>query len=130
LKLAASVIFAAVLFAAPASDQADTSGLAWLKLLDSGKYPDSWREASTYFRSRVPQKQWVTTVQGVRTPLGPLVSRYLAIATFTKTLSGAPDGRYALVQFQTSFQNKANAAEILTLIADGEKWRVAEYIIR
>ena len=130
MKAVFLLIFAALLFAAPVNDQASSSGEAWLKLIDSGKYADSWKEASAYFRSRVPEKTWISMVQGVRAPLGPLVSRSQPSVTFAKTLPGAPDGNYALMQFQTSFQKKANALETLTVMADGEQWRVAGYFIR
>jgi uncharacterized protein DUF4019 len=131
VKYFATLIFALVLFAAPANDQAAPSGVAWLKLIDSAKYADSWRDASTYFRSRVPEKQWVTMVQGVRAPLGALVSRkQRGNITFTPTLPGAPDGNYAVIVFDTAFQNKASAMEQLTVMADGEKWRAAGYFIR
>ena len=124
------LIFAAVLFAAPVNDQAAPSGEAWLNLVDSGKYADSWKEASAYFRSRVPEKTWVSMVQGVRVPLGQRTSRKLQNLTFTKTLPGAPDGSYAVMVFQTSFQNKASATEQLTVMADGDQWRAAGYFIR
>jgi hypothetical protein len=124
------LIFAALLFAAPVNDQAASSGEAWLKLVDGGKYADSWKETSSYFRSRVPQKTWVSMVQGVRAPLGPLVSRSQPSVTFAKTLPGAPDGNYALMQFQTSFQKKSSAVETLTMMADGDQWRTTGYFIR
>ena len=130
MKAVFLLIFAALLFAEPRNDQAVSSGEAWLKLVDGGKYADSWKEASSYFRSRVPEKTWVSMVQGVRAPLGSLVSRNPPSVAFTKTLPGAPDGNYALMQFQTSFQNKASGVETLTLMADGEKWRVAGYFIK
>ncbi len=130
MKYIASMIFAAALFAAPVNDQAAPRGVTWLKLIDGAKYADSWREASTYFRSRVPEKQWVTMVQGVRAPLGALVSRKQRSITFSTTLPGAPDGNYAVIVFDTSFQNKASATEQLTMMADGEKWRAAGYFIR
>ena len=124
------LIFSPLLFAAPVSDQAASSGEAWLRLIDSGKYADSWKEASTYFRSRIAEKTWVSMVQGVRAPLGTRTSRKLQNITFTKTLPGAPDGSYAVMVFQTSFQNKASAAEQLTVMADGDQWRAAGYFIR
>jgi Protein of unknown function (DUF4019) len=130
VKYIATVFFAAMLFAAPANDQAAPSGVAWLKLIDSAKYADSWREASTYFRSRVPEKQWVNMVQTVRAPVGALVSRKQRSVTFTTTMPGSPDGNYGVIVFDTSFQNKASAMEQLTVMADGEKWRVAGYFIR
>ena len=119
-----------MLFAAPLNDQAAPSGLAWLKLIDDSKYADSWKEASAYFRMNVSEKDWVVKVKGVRGPLGALVSRNVATTTFAKTLPGAPDGNYAVMTLQTSFQNKASAVETLTVMADGEKWRVAGYFIR
>ncbi len=130
MKAIIVLIFAAVLFAEPVSDQAASSGEAWLRLIDSGKYADSWKEASTYFRARITEKTWVSMVQGVRAPLGARTSRKLQNITFTKTLPGAPDGSYAVMVFQTSFQNKANAAEQLTVMADGDHWRAAGYFIR
>jgi hypothetical protein len=69
-------------------------------------------------------------VQGVRAPLGALVSRKQRRITFETTLPGAPDGNYAVIVFDTSFQNKASAMEQLTVMADGEKWRAAGYFIR
>jgi hypothetical protein len=130
VRVIAVLIFAAVLFAEPVSDQAAPSGEAWLRLIDNGKYADSWKEASTYFRSRITEKTWVSTVQGVRAPLGARTSRKLQNLTFTKTLPGAPDGSYAVMVFQTSFQNKASAAEQLTVMADVDQWRAAGYVIR
>ena len=124
------LIFAAALFAEPVNDQAAPSGEAWLRLIDSGKYADSWKEASTYFRARVSEKAWVTMVQGARSTFGTRLSRKLQNITFTKTLPGAPDGSYAVMVFQTSFQNKANAAEQLTVMADGDQWRAAGYFIK
>jgi hypothetical protein len=124
------MLFATVLSAVPANDQAAPSGMAWLKLIDETKYADSWRDASPYFRSRVPQKQWVDMVRSVRAPLGAVVSRKQRGITFTTTLPGAPDGNYAVIVFDTSFQNKASAMEQLTVMADGDKWRSAGYFIR
>ena len=130
MKIIAILMFAAVLFAAPVNDQAASSGEAWLQLIDNGKYADSWKEASTYFRSRITQKTWVTMVQGARSPLGARVSRKLQDLRFTNTLPGAPDGSYAVMVFQTSFQNKASAKEQLTVMADGDQWRAAGYFIQ
>jgi Protein of unknown function (DUF4019) len=130
VKAIVILMFAAALFAEPVSDQAGPSGEAWLRLIDNGKYADSWKEASSYFRSRVTEKTWISMVQGARAPLGARTSRKLLNLTFTKTLPGAPDGSYAVMVFQTSFQNKASAAEQLTVMADGDQWRAAGYFIK
>ncbi len=115
---------------AQSSGEASKSGEVWLALIDNQKYADSWSEASSYFRSRVPREQWVDMVKGVRAPLGSVKSRALKNATPTKSLPGAPDGEYTVLQYQTSYQNKANAMETLTLMNDSGKWRSAGYFIR
>jgi len=130
VKTAACMLVAIALFAAPLKDDAAASGMAWARLIDSGKYTYSWREASAFLRARIPEPQWVKMVQGSRAPLGALVSRKKRSVTFSSTLSGAPDGNYAIIVFDSSFENKASAMEQITLIADGDAWRVAGYFIR
>ena len=112
-------------------DLAQKSGEAWLALTDSGKYPESWQEASTAFKAAVTQDQWVSALTGVRTPLGKVLSRKLKNATYTKTLPGAPDGEYVVMQFTTSFENKKDSVETVTFTVDKDtKWRAAGYFIK
>lgn len=115
---------------AQSSGEASQRGEAWLALIDNQKYADSWSEASSYFRARVPRQQWIDMVKGVRAPLGSLKSRALKNTTTAKSLPGAPDGEYTVLQYETSYQNKANAVETLTLMNDSGKWRCAGYYIR
>ncbi len=130
MKRIAVLCLAAGLLAAQTNDQAAPSASAWLALVDGGKYADSWKEASSYFRMNVTEKDWESKIRGVRVPLGALVSRKQQNITFAKTLPGAPDGNYAVMQFQASFQNKANAVETMTVMSDSGKWRAAGYFIR
>jgi hypothetical protein len=111
-------------------NEAQPSGEAWLVLVDKGKYGESWSEASAFFRSRVPAQKWTEMVSGVREPLGAKTLRKLKSISFPTSLPGAPDGNYALIQFDASFARKANAVETLTLMEDAGKWRVAGYFIK
>ena len=110
---------------------AQKSAESWLALTDSGKFAESWDEASQLFKSAITRQQWTSTVKGVREPLGKVLSRKFKSATFTRTLPGVPDGDYVVVQFETSFEHKAAATETVTpmLEKDG-KWRVSGYYIR
>jgi uncharacterized protein DUF4019 len=78
----------------------------------------------------VPRDQWVGMVKGVRGPLGSVKSRDVKTVTPAKSLPGAPDGDYTVIQYQTSYQNKADAVETLTLVNDSGNWRCAGYFIR
>lgn len=110
---------------------AESAALAWLVLIDSGNYSASWTAASTSFRQHVPQSQWQTMAANARGPFGALKSRKLQSATFTRSVSGAPDGEYVIVKFVSSFENKASAVETVAPMVDADgTWRVSGYYIR
>lgn len=112
-------------------DAAKQSAETWLALVDSGKYADSWEQASQSFKTAITKDQWQSALQSVRDPLGKLMTRKLTSANYTKALPGAPDGEYVVIQYETSFANKASAVETIvpTLDKDG-KWRVSGYFIK
>jgi Protein of unknown function (DUF4019) len=104
---------------------------AWLSLIDSGNYSESWKEASIYFRGSVSEQSWVASLEAVRRPLGKLVSRDIAKTQESTSLPGAPDGRYVIMVFKTVFEQKKSAAETATFMLDKDrKWRAAGYFIK
>jgi len=112
-------------------DLAQTSAQSWLVLTDAGKYAESWQEGFALFKAAITQSRWADALTGVRTPLGKVLSRKLKSATYTRTLPGAPDGEYVVIQYDTSFENKKEAVETITPMLDKDgKWRVSGYFIR
>jgi hypothetical protein len=130
VALALSVITAI----AQDSDKEKTAVLAaekWLRMVDEGKYSESWQEAAEYLRNAINQEQWNRSLQAVRKPLGEVVSRQMQTATYTTSLPGAPDGEYVVIQFDTSFKNKKAAIETVTPMMDQDgTWRVSGYYIK
>jgi hypothetical protein len=58
-------------------------------------------------------------------------ARKVKSATFTRTLPGAPDGEYVVIQFESQFENKAAAIETVTPMHDKDGvWRVSGYFIK
>ena len=53
------------------------SAAAWLALVDSDKYAESWQDASQLFKTHVSKGQWQSAVKATRLPLGKLQSRKL-----------------------------------------------------
>ncbi len=103
----------------------------WLSLIDSGNYAGSWKEASGYFRGAVTEQSWVASLEGVRKPLGDVISRKVVRTQQAKTLPGAPDGRYVVMSFKTGFEQKKSAVETVTFMVDNDKrWRAAGYYIK
>lgn len=103
----------------------------WVKLIDDGRYNESWDSASLLFKRAVAREQWDQTLTRVRSPLGKLISRKRIFARYETSLPGAPDGEYVIIQFESSFERKKNAVETITPMRDGDgSWRVSGYYIK
>lgn len=137
-KMACFIILGLILapLAARAEDSAkqkagETAAERWLGIVDEGNYGESWKEAATLFRQAITQERWEQALQGVRKPLGKLISRQMTSRTYTTTLPGAPDGEYVVLKFETSFERKKSAVETVTSTLDKDgQWRVAGYFIK
>jgi len=130
--LALLLAFSAAVQAQQKPEQlAQQSSDAWLALVDSGKYADSWQEASQLFRAAITQEKWQDALRGTRDPLGKMLSRKLRSATYKTTLPGAPDGEYVVMQYDSCFEHKQSAVETVTPMLDKDgKWRVSGYYIK
>lgn len=103
----------------------------WLGLIDSGQYGKSWDEAASLFRNALSKDQWKQQVSSVRRPLGNVVSRELMAKQYYSSLPGAPDGKYVVIQYKTSFEHKGVAIETITPMLDQDgQWRVSGYYLK
>jgi hypothetical protein len=127
-----SLVFACFLHADSGAEKAAlTSSGAWLSLVDEGKYPESWDQAAEYFRNAVTKEQWLASLKAVRTPLGKVVVRKLKSKKYARSLPGAPDGEYVVIQYETQFEKKKSAIETVTPMLDKDgQWRVSGYYIK
>jgi hypothetical protein len=114
-----------------AEKAAITASGAWLSWVDEGNYAESWNQAAGLFKTAVTKEQWQNTVKAVRVPLGKVMVRKLKSKQYTKTLPGAPDGEYVVIQYETMFEKKQSAIEMVTPLLDKDgKWRVSGYYIK
>jgi hypothetical protein len=114
-----------------APNKAQNAAKSWLALVDAEKYGQSWDEGALLFRSAVMKAEWEKAARAARAPLGPMKSRTFKSANFTRSLPGAPDGEYVVIQFDSQFANKASAIETVTPMRDKDgTWRVAGYYVR
>jgi hypothetical protein len=115
----------------PAEKTAEASARAWLALVDDGKYGESWDAAAAVFRSAVSKAQWESALDGVRRPLGKVLSRKLRGAKPMTDLPGAPAGEYVVIQYDTSFADRASATETITPMKEKDgSWKVSGYYIK
>ncbi len=112
-------------------DAAQRQAEAWLALVDTGQYDASWDQAATYFQRSIPKERWRQAASAAREPLGKLVSRKVQARQYAEQLPGAPDGKYVVITFASSFEHKKSALETITPMLDGTRgWRVSGYFIK
>jgi hypothetical protein len=114
-----------------AENAARVSAEDWLVLVDGGNYDQSWDQTSAFFKTVVSQADWKKAAMGVRTPLGPVVSRKNKSCQYCTSLPDSPKGKYVVIQYDTVFEKRAGAVETVTprMEADGQ-WRVSGYYVK
>lgn len=111
-------------------DLAQKAAESWLALTDSGKFAESWDEASSAFKGVLTKDKWIGMLQRVRTPLGLRQSRKLQSADYKKDPPGAA-GEYVILKFDTSFEKLSSAVETVSMLLDKDaNWRAAGYLIK
>ena len=111
--------------AAPAEADIARSARDWLTLVDAGRWPESWRATGESFRALNTVEAWTRASEQARVPLGAMVSR----ADLSREWVPAPPYGYEMVKFRTSFANRPGVVETLTLVREGQAWRVVGYTI-
>lgn len=111
--------------------QAEEAALAWLALVDAGKFDETWDEASTSFQKAQKREEWSTGLGGARPAMGKLVSRTLHNHEVRQELPNLPPDKYVTVRFASVFENHKDGAESVTLVRDGERgFRMVSYLLR
>lgn len=130
--LLCALILSSVSLGQPGAEKAATEAANhWLIVVDSGNYAASWQSAAPAFKAAVSKEQWAQMLQASRAPLGKLILRTVKSANYKTSLPGAPDGKYVVIQYESSFEHKKSAIETVTpsLGEDGQ-WRASGYFIR
>ena len=136
IAIAASMLLASSAFAQEDQQeqqvsQARAAAASWLVLMDAGQYAATWTQSASAFQSAVTQEKWQTAAAQVRSPLGAVTTRTFKQAQFTRTLPNAPAGEYVVIQYDTTFANRAGLVETITPMRDKDgTWRVSGYFIR
>ncbi|MDR6626366.1 DUF4019 domain-containing protein [Caulobacter segnis] len=115
----------------PASDKAGVEfARSWAKLLDDKRWADSWKTSGAFFQSQIDEARWTETARTLRQSLGAAGSRLVKNVSSARSLPGVPDGDYKIIQFATTFANKADAVETVVLARESGDWKIYGYFIR
>ena len=92
----------------------------WLVLGDQGRWKDGWLATATSFRKLNTAERWAAVAEKVRLPLGAVVSR----TALSQESVPAPPAGVEVVKFRTSFTNRADVIETVSLAREGSDWKV------
>jgi hypothetical protein len=113
------------------SDVPEKTAEKWLKLVDDHKFRQSWKESAVSLQKTVPEDRWRQVMGTVRDALGAPGARKFLTVKLRAKLPGLPEGHYAIVQFETTFEGKADAVETVYLENPSEDvWKVCGYYVR
>lgn len=101
------------------------SARQWLALVDAYKWLDSWNATGQSFKELNTSETWASTAKGIQPALGAVLSRTAS----SQEAVPAPPAGYEMVKFRTSFENKPDATETLTLVREDASWKVVGYWI-
>jgi uncharacterized protein DUF4019 len=111
--------------------QGTAAGDAWLKLVDQGRYENSWEIGALSFQLTISKKEWNKALEAMRKPLGTVVSRQLLEQRVAYNPKGLPQGEYLVLYYKTAFSNRADANELLTLQKQNNgQWKLLTYHVR
>jgi hypothetical protein len=99
----------------------------WVKLLDNGKYGESWDDSATLMKLTIPKDEWINVLNKTRKPLGMVNSREVIDQRVANDPQGLPKGEYIVMFYKTTFGHKSMAYELVTLMIEDGKWRVLTY---
>lgn len=99
----------------------------WLKLIDAGKFAESWDRAAPRMQITIPKDEWVKAMEIVRKRIGPFRSRTFKNEAPAWNPKGLAPGAYMVLRYDAEFGN-ARAVELITLSQQNDgQWKVLTY---
>lgn len=104
----------------PAGQAAVDAAGSFLALVDAGDWSRSYAATARTFRQANTEALWADSSKQVYPPLGAPRTRSLISADF---VPAPPNGSY-IVKFRSSFANRPDAIETLSLVREDGAWKV------
>jgi Protein of unknown function (DUF4019) len=109
---------------------AQRQALGFLGYLDQGRYADSYAYTGMLIRTQVDRAKFASQIEKARTGTGAMQGREIMDANYSTTVAGAPEGQYVVLHYHTSFANRPDTVETVTLAFAKGYWRVSGYYIK
>ncbi|MDN3560033.1 DUF4019 domain-containing protein [Vreelandella neptunia] len=108
---------------------AEAAALAWLEAIDSGQYEQAWETSSSLLKKPLSPHMLERTIGAARRDFGAVQSRRRVSVVRETSMPGAPRDDYAVLTFQTSFENRPQITETITPHLEEGTWKVSGYYL-
>lgn len=112
------------------AEKAKVAAMAFLQLVDSEKYAESWELSADLMKEKVPRQEWVEKLTKARALSGALIKRTEKDASYSTSAQDSPEGEYIALTYDSKYQRAASVSEHVTVMLEGDRWRVAGYFIQ
>jgi TonB family protein len=117
--------------AAQPEKAAQEAAESWLRLIDSGKYAESWDELAEVTKAKVPKDSWekLRSSAGRSSDVEESKPRKLHKASSVPSLIGIGDQAGVMLEYGSRQDRHHSNGELVELVLeDGRGWRVAYYM--
>lgn len=112
-------------------EAAKTAARGWLERFDAGDAGVAWDRSAAAFRKAVTRDKWIADLKSLRETVGAIQGRESKDARFTRSLPGAPEAAYVLIQNAVRYEKKGTGIETITMVREDDGvWRMAGYFVR
>ncbi len=112
------------------AEKAPAVAMEFLHLIDAEKYAESWESAADLMKEKVTQKEWVEKLTKARVLSGALVKRAEKSTSYSTSAEDSPEGEYIALTFDSAYQRAESVSEYVTVMLEGDRWRVAGYFMQ
>lgn len=104
---------------------------SWLRLIDSGKYAESWDELAEAMKAKITKESWEKLRDSVARPVNAEAgkSRTLTRSISVPSLPSLPDQVGMRLEYQAPNDEHHSEMEMVELVLEGVRgWRVVNYV--
>lgn len=112
------------------AEKATVAAMVFLQLVDAGKYAESWELAADLMKEKVTRQEWVEKLTKARVLSGALIKRSEKDVSYSTSAQDSPEGEYITLTFDSKYQHAESVSEYVTMMLEGDRWRVAGYFIQ
>jgi hypothetical protein len=112
------------------AEKATHAAMEFLQLVDSEKYAESWEISADLMKEQVTRQEWAEKLTKARTLSGALIKRSQKDVSYSTSAQDSPEGEYIALTFDSKYQREASVSEYVTVMLEGDRWRVAGYFIQ